>query len=86
MLNTKQLDAMSRINLSEADKNHLIDIASVHIDTSLSIEERMESYLRQIKNPYLFRSGNLTVKVCFAPNGADLGELIKRHFLLRKRG
>jgi hypothetical protein len=86
MLNTQQLDAMSNISLSEADKTKLVDIASVHIDTSLPAAERMKNYLQQIKNPYLFRSGKIAVRVRFEPNGAELGDLLKRHFILLKRG
>lgn len=86
MLNTQQLDAMSRIDLSDINRNSLVDIASVHIDTSLPAVERMTRYLQQVKNPYLFRCGNLAVRVRFDPEGADLGDLLKRHFILLKRG
>lgn len=86
MITTQQLDDMSQINLSDADKSRLIDISSVHVDTSLSAAERMKKYIEEIKNPYLFRSGNLIVRVRFTPDGADLSDVIKRHFISLKRG
>lgn len=67
MFNTQQLDAMSRIALPEADRTALVDIASVHIDTTLPAAERMENYLQQVKNPYLFRSGNTIGPGTFRP-------------------
>lgn len=85
MLNTQQLDAMSRMSLSEVNRNTLVDIASVHIDTSLPAVERMESYLQQVKNPYLFRSGDIAVRVCFSADGAELGDLLKRYFISLKK-
>lgn len=86
MFTTKQLDDMSQIALPEADRAALVDISSVHIDTTLPAAERMKSYLRQVKNPYLFRSGNTVVRVRFDPAGKDLGELLTRHFIGLKRG
>lgn len=77
---------MSKIAVPEADRNDLVDIAAVHIDTSLPAAERMENYLQQVKNPYLFRSGNLIVRIRFDPEGKDLCELLKRHFISLKRG
>lgn len=85
MLNTQQLDAMSRIDISEVDRNTLVDIASVHIDPALPAVERMESYIAQVQNPYLFRSGNTVVRVRFDPTGADLRDILKRHYIGLKR-
>ena len=86
MLSTKQLDDMSRIEIAEIDRNSLVDLSSVHIDTSLPAGERMSNYLQQVKNPYLFRCGNMVVRVLFDPNGAELGDILKRHFISLKRG
>ena len=85
LFNTQQLDAMSRIALPEAERAALVDIASVHIDTTLPAAERMENYLQQVKNPYLFRSGNTIVRVRFDPAGKDLRELLTRHFIGLKK-
>ena len=35
----------------------LVDIRDVKIDRSKPVEERMKSYVEQIKNPYLFKVG-----------------------------
>ena len=44
----------------------LVDIRDVRIDRSLHVEERMKSYVEQIKNPYLFKVGNTIVRVSYA--------------------
>lgn len=86
MLSVKQLDRMSKIDIAEVDRNTLVDISSVQIDPSLPATEKMKHYLQQIKNPYLFRCGDMVVKVCFTPDGAELGDVLKRHFISLKRG
>ena len=44
----------------------LVDIRDVRIDRSLPVEERMKSYVEQIKNPYMFKVGNTVVRVSYA--------------------
>lgn len=59
----------------------LVDIRDVRVDKSLPKKERITSFVRQIKNPYLFRCGDFVVQVCFANNGATLEDRL--HGLLR---
>ncbi len=49
MINSKQLDFMSRQGTDTADPAQLTDINHVSIDTGLSATERMKAYLEQIK-------------------------------------
>ena len=65
MINSKQLDLMSRQGADEADPAQLTDINHVSIDTGLSATERMKAYLEQIKNPYCFRCGETVVRLCY---------------------
>ena len=44
----------------------LVDIRDVRIDRSLPVEERMRSYVEQIKNPYMFKYGTTIVRVSYA--------------------
>ena len=43
----------------------LVDIRDVKIDRSMSVEDRMKSYVEQIKNPYMFKVGNTVVTVSY---------------------
>ena len=58
-----------------------VDISTVVIDTALPLNERMQSYLRQIKNPYRYKSGNIIVRISFADTDITLEDRIK-HILL----
>ena len=54
----------------------LVDIRDVHVDRQLPREQRITDYIRQIKNPYLFKCGPFTVHVGFTANGISLEECI----------
>ena len=56
-------------NLSEMkveDVTEPVDITTVKIDPSLDKEERIEDYIQQIKNPYIFKVNGMTVKISFS--------------------
>lgn len=52
----------------------LVDIRDVKIDRSMSVEDRMKSYVEQIKNPYMFKVGNTVVRVSYANTQATINE------------
>ena len=54
----------------------LVDIRDVHVSRNLPREKRIEEYVRQIRNPYHFKCGEITVHVSFTPNGPTLEECI----------
>ena len=52
----------------------LADIRDVRIDRSMSVEDRMKSYVEQIKNPYMFKVGNTVVRVSYANTQATIND------------
>ena len=52
----------------------LVDIRDGKIDRSKPVEERMKSYVEQIKNPYLFKVGNTIVRVSYANTQATIND------------
>ena len=63
-------DKQSRKELLDS----LVDIRDVKIDRSQHVEERMKSYVEQIKNPYLFKVGNTVVRVSYANTQATIND------------
>ena len=51
-----------------------VDIRDVKIDRSMSVEDRMKSYVEQIKNPYMFKVGNTVVRVSYANTQATIND------------
>ena len=57
---------MTRDGSREELLDSLVDIRSVKIDPAQTVEERMKSYVEQIKNPYMFKVGGTIVRVSYA--------------------
>lgn len=51
-----------------------MDLRDVKLDSSMSQTERIQSYLKQIKNPYCFRVGDVVVNVAYTKGGATLND------------
>ena len=52
---------------------------TVTVDTSLPKEGRMRDFLRQVKNPYLYRHGKYVVKLTFSETDVTLEELMAEY-------
>ena len=61
MLSSAELKECSAADFSSAEV--VTDLREVQIDASKPIPERVESFLTQVGNPYLFKVGDVTVKV-----------------------
>ena len=55
----------------------LVDIRDVKIDRSLSLDDRVKSYVEQVKNPYMFKVGSTVVRVSYA----DTDRTMKDNFV-----
>ena len=85
MISSDALARMRQQNIKEINKDDLVDIRSVVVDTSLPPEQRMMDYLEKIKNPYFFRCGDAVVSIHFADKGNSLDSLLKNYFMGLKR-
>lgn len=74
------LEEMRSVNPLTVDRTTLVDINDVTIDTSLPKTARMESFIRQIKNPYCYKCGKLVVKVNYLEQEMTLEERLISHF------
>lgn len=52
----------------------LVDIRSVKIDPAQPVEERVRSYVEQIRNPYMFKVGSTVVRVSYADTQATIND------------
>ncbi len=48
------------------NRDELVDIADVKINTDLPVEERIKDYVRQIKDPYCYLCNGVVVRISFA--------------------
>ncbi len=68
------LEEMKNIDVRTVDPDTLVDVTKIVIDEKLPKEERVAEYLRQVKNPYCFRVGNMVVKNVYSTDGVSLQE------------
>lgn len=74
------VEEMKAVDIRTVDKDTLVDIRDVKIDRSLPKEERIRSFVEQIKNPYCFKCGNVAVKMVFADTDVTLEDRME-HYL-----
>ena len=61
----EQWEAMRKVDIRTVDKSQLVDIRTIKIDEELPPIDRWFSYLRQVKNPYCVRVGDMAIKINF---------------------
>ena len=74
------VEEMKAVDIRTVDKDALVDIRDVKIDRTLPKEERIRSFVEQIKNPYCFKVGEVAVKMTFADTEATLEDRME-HYL-----
>ena len=75
MLSQKQLDELKQKALGSTDKDELIDLKELHIPIDRFYTHKLGDYFDFIQNPYLFRVGDVGVKVNFG-NGKRFSDSI----------
>ena len=65
MLDSFDLIMLRNVDIADCSKDSLVDLHDVKIDAGKPVSEKMNDYFEQIKNPYLFKVGDVRVKVSF---------------------
>lgn len=65
MLKRSELSQCRNISIMSCDLSSLVDLRDVKIDTTKSVRERIDSFMNQVRNPYLFKVDDVIVKVNF---------------------
>jgi len=74
-------EAMRAADIRTADPTTLVDIRDVNVNTALPQNERLTDYIRQVKNPYLYKCGKMVVKVSFAETEVTLEDKLENYLL-----
>lgn len=67
------VEEMKAVDIRTVHPEELVDITKLSIDKSLQGDERKAEFIRQVKNPYCYRVGNIIVKSSYS-GGATLTE------------
>jgi len=72
----EELKKLSEVDIRTVNRDELVDINTVKINTDLPVKERVEDYISQIKNPYCYLDNGVIVKIGFS-GGRKLEECLK---------
>lgn len=61
----QDMSALKQIDVCEIDKNELVNIKDICVDTKKPLSDRISEFVEKVKNPYCFRVGDIAVKVEF---------------------
>lgn len=79
------LNEMKNINPETVDRHSLVDITSLDINPTLSKDEWLEEYLRQIKNPYMFLCNGVVVKIAYADTAITIEDKLEQYIRQRQK-
>lgn len=68
------MNAMNTMSKHETLPPTPVDLRDVQIDPALSQEERIRSFIEQVKDPYRFKVGDVVVNVSYSGGGATLND------------
>ena len=63
VLDIAQLQNLKSVGAVDSNLSSLTELKGISVDTSQPTANRMISFAKQIKNPYLFKVGEIAVKV-----------------------
>ena len=79
MIQDIDLAQMKNVDIRTIDREALVDITEVQIDGKMPQKQRFDDFLRQIKNPYCYRCGNVVVKISFSDTDATLEDRLEQY-------
>lgn len=68
------LEKMKAVDIRTVKQEDVVDIRKIEIDKNLSQQEMREEFIKQVKNPYCFRVGNIIIKAGYSQDGVSLEE------------
>ena len=74
MITIEELQRMKDADIMQADRDQLVDINSIEIDKSKSVESRIRTYLEQAGNPFLVKAGEYILKFSYADCDKDMDD------------
>ncbi len=75
------LTEMKSVDLRKVDRATLVDRSKVRINPDAPVEQRVQEWIEQLGNPYIYLDGGIVVKLSFAENGPSIEERINSLYL-----
>ena len=66
------IEEMKNIDIRTVEPESLVDVTGILISEDMTKEERAAEFVKQVKNPYCFRVGDMVVKNVYSSDGISL--------------
>lgn len=73
-------EEMKNVDIRTVEKSALTDIKDIKINTNKPVQERIQSFLEQVKNPYCVVVDGMIVKMSFSDTDETMNDRIKKYF------
>lgn len=74
-----ELKELKNISLSNYHFNELKELTEIYIDPTAPIEERINTLLDNIENPYIFKINGTVFRIKFSDNDKSLSDSINNY-------
>ena len=78
-LSKEELQKMEQMDIRDAVAEELADISGIEIDMKKPVSDRVEDYVRKVRNPFLVRVGDYVVKIGYSDQAGTLNERMKQY-------
>lgn len=72
------IEEMKNIDIRTVDPESLVDVTEIIINDEANHEERAAEFVKQVKNPYCFRVGDMVVKNVYSSDGISLKDRLEQ--------
>ena len=76
-MTAEELIKLRDVDVTNVDRDTLVDLQDIRINDKLSVDERIASFIEQIKNPYCFKVDG----VAFSSGGKSFNEQFEQMIL-----
>lgn len=70
---------MRDVDIMQADRDVLVDIRDIHIDSGKSVETKIREYMEQVRNPFLVKYGDYVIKLSYADTEKSMDDRMKEY-------
>ena len=72
------IEEMKAVDIRTVVPESLVDVTGTLISDDMTKEERAAEFVKQVKNPYCFRVGDMTVKNVYSSDGISLKDCFEQ--------
>ena len=70
---------MSDVDIMQADRDALVDIRDIHIDSGKPVETKIREYMEQVHDPFLVKYGDYVIKINYADTEKSMYDRMKEY-------